>query len=130
MLIDADRLGTDAAHRAAVTAALRGHTGLDVSLDTDVPPSHPSTPSGGPAVHEVALAMLEACRWFLAPDAFACIAGKLANRSARGEVLDVPPVAWRDADAQDAASRLRRAAYFAAMGASMPLRQLHGRVRP
>jgi hypothetical protein len=129
LLIDADRLGTDTAHRTAVTAALRGQIGLEASLETDINPSHPPMPPGGPAVHNVALAMLEDCRPFLAPDAFASIAGKLANTSARAKAPEVPPAAWRDADAQDATSRLRRAAYFAAMGASMPLRHWHGRLR-
>jgi len=129
MLIDADRLGTDAAHRAAVARALRGHTGLDVGLETNVRPSPARSPAGAPATHDVALAMLEACRSFLPPDACASIAGKLAELTGVAPALDAPPAAWRDADARDAASRLRRAAYFAAMGASMPLRQLHGRVR-
>jgi hypothetical protein len=129
LLIDADRLGTDAAHRAAVTGALRGHIGLEASFETTIRPSHPPMPPGGPAVHDVALALLEDCRSFLAPDVYASIAGKLANPSATAQAPAVSPAAWRDAEAQDAASRLRRAAYFAAMGASMPLRQWHGRLR-
>ncbi len=129
LLIDADRLATDATHRAAVTGALRRHTGLEASLETDISPSNPPMPPGGPEAHDVARAMLKDCRSFLGPDACASIEGKLAHRSARAQAPDVPPAAWRDADAQDAASRLRRAAYFAAMGASMPLRHWHGRLR-
>jgi hypothetical protein len=128
LIIDADRLATDPGHRDAVAHALAAYTGTDVRLDTDMLPSRAPIPAGGPAAHAAALAMLGGRKPCLTPAVFALIEGKLARRTLRA-----PPafpvradVSWRDADAQDLESRLKRALYFTAIAASMPLRRLHG----
>jgi hypothetical protein len=129
LIIDADRLA-DPNHSETVAAALSAHAGIDITLDTNVPPSRAPLPAGGPAAHAVALAMLGSRKPCLAPAAFALIEGKLARRT----IVSAPPIparadaSWRDLEADDPASRLRRAIYFAAIAASMPLRRLHGRL--
>jgi hypothetical protein len=131
MIIDADRLAADQAHGDAVAQALRAHTGTGVSLDTSVPPSRAQIPAGGQAAHAAALALLHARKPALPPPSFALIEAKLsrpAEPPASPEPAAGAPPGWRDAEAADAASRLRRALYFALIGASMPLRRLHGQI--
>jgi hypothetical protein len=133
LVIDADRLAFDPAHRAIAEAALGRVVGPGVTLFADrrerpVPP-----PPYARQAHAAALGLTRDCGGALPDAALSLIETKLAGTgSTAGAPIDPPERGYRrllHADATGFQAKLSQQAYFTLIHASMPLRRWHGMLR-
>jgi hypothetical protein len=130
LVIDADRLASNAEHRAAAEAALGLALGTTVTLFTDRGDKSVPAPPYARQAHEAALGLVRECGNGLPRAALSLIEAKLAGPGwMAGAPLDPPARGYRQvlhADASGTRAMLAQNAYFAMIEASMPLRRWHG----
>ena len=128
LIIDVDELQQASPHRLVVEAALHD-SGTDVTLVADTPASPRAAPPDAGRIHAAAVSLLDANTSHLSEPARAAITAKLSVGASDTQHAETPCTSWRDAGAADAVKRAKLSLYFAAIGASMPFRRLHGSLR-
>ena len=128
LIIDVDDLQAASQHRTKVEAAFR-RAGTGLTLIAQTPAHAGAAPAGAGQIHAAALDLLETCGRHLSDHARAIISAKLAACPIDRAAMAPSTETWRDAEPASSMKRARQSLYFAAIGASMPFRRLHGNIK-